>query len=43
MLHYLSEPEHVGIGLALAGLVAVGVYLAKRISSKNKQVEPSGR
>jgi hypothetical protein len=43
LLHYLSEPEHMGVGLALIGLVAAGVYLTKRISSKTKQVGPSGR
>ena len=43
LLHYLSEPEHMGVCLALIVLVAAGFYLAKRMSSETKQVGPSGR
>ena len=30
LLHYLTEPEHVGIGLAVILLVAAGVYWSVR-------------
>jgi hypothetical protein len=30
LAHYLSEPAHFGAGLALIGLIAVGIYGARR-------------
>ncbi len=41
LLHYLGEPIHFGVGIALVGIIVAGIYWFKRNTSRTNQARKS--